>query len=107
MAYESRQPSSGLIFHSDQGSHYTSHAFRQKLSCYQITQSMSRRSNCWDNAPMERFFRGYKTEWMPHSGYRTYSDAETDIADYIHYYNNQRGHSYNNYLSPAAAENAA
>jgi putative transposase len=60
MAYESRgKPPRGkptdVIFHSDQGSHYTSRKFRQSIWRYQITQSMSRRENCWDNAPMERF----------------------------------------------------
>lgn len=107
MAYESRQSPKEVMFHSDQGCHYTSKAFRQQLWRYQITQSMSRRGNCWDNAPMERFFRSYKTEWMPQEGYTHYRDAEQDVAAYIRYYNHQRGHSYNDYLSPAAAENAA
>jgi len=107
MAYESRRQPKGVMFHSDQGCHYTSKAFRQQLWHYQIKQSMSRRGNCWDNAPMERFFRSYKTEWMPSDRYTSYRDAEQDIAAYIKYYNFQRGHSYNNYLSPAAAEKAA
>lgn len=107
MAYESRRQPSDVMFHSDQGCHYTSKAFRQQLWRYQIKQSMSRRGNCWDNAPMERFFRSYKTEWMPSDRYMSYREAEQDIAAYIRYYNFQRGHSYNNYLSPVAAENAA
>ena len=53
---------------------------------------------------MERFFRSYKTEWMPSMGYDSYQQADIDIASYIRYYNYQRGHSYNQYLSPAAAE---
>lgn len=106
-AYESRQRPSQVLFHSDQGSHYTSKAFRQALWRYQIKQSMSRRGNCWDNAPMERFFRSLKTEWVPNNGYLSYQHAEQDIADYIRYYNYQRGHSYNLYLSPANAENVA
>lgn len=104
MAYESRGCPAGVMFHSDQGSHYTSKAFRTALAKYQITQSMSRRGNCWDNAPMERFFRSYKSEWMPAHGYLTYSQAKTDIAAYMNYYNYMRGHSYNNYLCPADAE---
>ena len=56
-AYESRGQPKGIIFHSDQGMHYTSKKFRQSLWRCQIKQSMSRGENCWDNAPMERFFR--------------------------------------------------
>jgi len=65
MAYELRGRPSGVMFHSDQGSHYTSINFRQNLWRLQIKQSMSRRGNCWDNAPMERFFRSLKSEWVP------------------------------------------
>lgn len=57
MAYESRGKPKGVMFHSDQGSHYTSRKYRQLLWRFQIKQSLSRRGNCWDNAPMERFFR--------------------------------------------------
>jgi len=64
-AFESRSCPSGVMFHSDQGCHYTNLAFKQLLSRYQIKQSMSRRGNCWDNASMERFFRSIKTENMP------------------------------------------
>jgi putative transposase len=106
MAYESRGKPCNVMFHSDQGCHYTSKQFRQQLWRYQIKQSMSRRGNCWDNAPMERFFRSYKTEWMPKQGYETFGSAERDVAAYIRYYNAERGHSYNNYLSPTAAEAA-
>ncbi len=106
MAYESRGRPAHVMFHSDQGCHYSSKAFGQQLWRYQIKQSMSRRGNCWDNAPMERFFRSYKTEWMPKECYDTYSEAQLDIARYIRYYNDVRGHTHNNYLSPAAAEAA-
>lgn len=85
--------------------HYTSIQYRQMLWRYQIKQSMSRRGNCWDNAVMERFFRSYKTEWMPKNGCPSFNEAETDTLNYIHrHYNLVRGHSYNNYLSPIAAE---
>ncbi len=57
MAWETRGKPVGVMFHSDQGSHYTSRQFRQLLWRYRIRQSMSRRGNCWDNSPMERFFR--------------------------------------------------
>jgi len=106
MAFESRGRPSQLMFHSDQGCHYTSKAFRQQLWCYQITQSMSRRGNCWDNAVMERFFRSYKTEWMPGNAYSSFAEAEIDIAQYMKHYNYERGHSYNGYRCPALAEAA-
>lgn len=104
MAYESRGCPNGVMFHSDQGCHYTSKAFRQKLWCYGIKQSMSRRGNCWDNSPMERFFKSFKSEWMPRLGYRHYEEAHRDVAAYVMYYNHDRGHSYNQYLPPVVAE---
>ena len=69
MAWETRGKPGGVMFHSDQGSHYTRRQFRQLLWRYQIRQSMSQRGNCWDNSPMERFFRSLKNEWMPVVGY--------------------------------------
>lgn len=60
MAYESRGMPTDVMFHSDQGTHYTSRKYRQTLWRYQIKQSLSRRGNCWDNSPMERFFRSLK-----------------------------------------------
>lgn len=105
MAFESRGKPKDVMFHSDQGCHYTSLQYRQILWRYQIKQSMSRRGNCWDNAPMERFFRSFKYEWMPENCYQTFEEAERDTLKYIHeYYNSVRGHSYNNYLSPNQAE---
>ena len=104
-AFESRGRPKNVMFHSDQGCHYTSLEFRQILWRYQIIQSMSRRGNCWDNAPTERFFRRFKVEWMPKSGYASFDEAEGDIFQYIvNHYNSERGHSYNDYLSPIAAE---
>jgi putative transposase len=108
MAFESRGRPNDVMFHSDQGCHYTSLQYRQALWRYRIKQSMSRRGNCWDNAPTERFFRSYKVEWMPKAFYSTYEEAEVDVLKYIiQHYNSVRGHSYNNYLSPNAAEKAA
>lgn len=108
MAFEARGRPINVIFHSDQGCHYTSLQFRQTLWRYQIKQSMSRRGNCWDNAPMERFFRSFKTEWMPKKYYKSFESAEKDTLDYIiTHYNSDRGHSYNNYLTPDEAEKRA
>jgi len=105
LAYESRAKPTGLMFHSDQGSHYTSLKYRQRLWRYKIKQSMSRRGNCWDNAPMERFFRSFKTEWMPKVGYGNFIDAKYSVSDYINgYYNNVRPHHYNAGLAPNESE---
>lgn len=105
MAFESRGKPKKLLFHSDQGCHYTSKAFRQLLWRYGIRQSLSRRGNCWDNSPMERFFRSFKTEWMPKSGYMDFGSAVRSITQYIvGYYNRYRPHQFNNGLSPQAAE---
>jgi putative transposase len=71
-----------------------------------MTQSLSRRGNCWDNAPMERVFRTLKTEWMPKDGYHSAQQTETDVFAFIRYYNFMRGHSYNNYATPVEVEKA-
>ena len=76
MAYESRGKPKDVIFHSDQGTHYTSRKFRQRLWPYQITQSMSSRGNCWDNASMECFFRSLKTERVHLIGYNNFNEAK-------------------------------
>ena len=104
-AWERRGHPEGVMFHSDQGSQYTSIRFRQRLWRYRMEQSMSRRGNCWDNAPMERVFRSLKTEWIPSLGYRSLVDAKMDIGRYLmDYYNRRRPHTANNGLSPEAAE---
>ncbi|WP_416365179.1 IS3 family transposase [Pseudoalteromonas sp. PPB1] len=104
-AYEQRGRPSGVLFHSDQGCQYVATKFRQKLWRYRMTQSMSRRGNCWDNAPMERLFRSLKTEWVPSTGYDSFKEAERDISYYLmNYYNWQRPHSNNEMLAPAVAE---
>ncbi|HHS9111022.1 TPA: DDE-type integrase/transposase/recombinase, partial [Escherichia coli] len=106
MAWETRGKPVGVMFHSDQGSHYTSRQFQQLLWRYRIRQSMSRRRNCWDNSPMERFFRSLKNEWMPVTGYVSFSDAAHAITDYIvGYYSALRPHEYNGGLPPNESEN--
>lgn len=105
MACESRGRPKDVMFHSDQGCHYTSRKFRQTLWRHQIKQSMSRRGNCWDNAPMERFFRSLKSEWIPQTGYRSFGEAKSEIVDYIiGYYSQVRPHRHNDGLAPNAAE---
>ena len=105
MAYPLRGNPKGVLFHSDQGSQYGSRLFRQRLWRYRMEQSMSRRGNCWDNAPMERLFRSLKSEWIPVTGYMVLAEAKRDIGYYLmDYYNWQRPHQYNAGLSPAKAE---
>ncbi|WP_162505195.1 IS3 family transposase [Candidatus Arsenophonus triatominarum] len=105
MAWELRGHPKQVMFHSDQGSHYTSRQYRQALWRYQMTQSISRRGNCWDNSPMERFFRSLKTEWVPTTGYQSFSTAQSAIIRYItHYYSDIRPHWYNGGLTPNESE---
>ena len=106
MAYQTRLKPIGVLFHSDQGTHYTSKKFAESIDdCNGMTQSMSRRGNCWDNAPTERFFRSFKTEWMPKGGYEDIAEASSAISDYIWgYYQTVRPHSFNNYLTPVETE---
>ena len=105
MAFEARGRPKGVMFHSDQGCHYTSREFRQYLWRYQIKQSMSRRGNFWDNSPMERFFRSLKSEWVPQTGYESFNQAKANIIDYIIGYNSQvRPHQHNGGLAPNIAE---
>ncbi|MCL1132752.1 IS3 family transposase, partial [Shewanella sairae] len=105
MAFESRGRPKGVMFHSDQGCHYTSKKFRQRLWRYRIKQSMSRRGNCWDNAPMERFFRSFKSEWMPTTGYDSFEAAKHAVIHYVvGYYSEIRPHSYNGGLTPNESE---
>jgi putative transposase len=70
-----------------------------------MRQSMSRRGNCWDNAPMERVFRSLKTEWIPTIGYMATQEAPRDISHFLkHRYNWIRPHQFNDGLAPAQVE---
>ncbi|SMC30027.1 putative transposase [Andreprevotia lacus DSM 23236] len=104
-AWQTRGQPVGVLFHSDQGCQYGSRLFRQRLWRYRMSQSMSRRGNCWDNAPMERLFRSLKTEWLPELGYLSFTQAKQDIGAYLMgYYNRQRPHAANGGLPPAVRE---
>lgn len=81
--------SSQTILHSDQGFHYTSISFRQLLKDKGIRQSMSRRGNCWDNAPQESFF-GHMKDEIHLQRCNSFSDLKTEIDEYMDYYNNDR-----------------
>jgi len=101
MAWFRRKPESGVIFHSDRGSQYASHAMRAKLADYGMTSSMSRKGNCWDNAPTESFFNSLKNERVYSTRYATREAAEADLFEYIAiFYNRRRRHSTLNYCSP-------
>jgi len=81
-----------VMIHSDQGCHYTSVKFRQLLEEHQIRQSMSRRGNCWDNAPQESFFGHMKDELsLKQKNWSTYDDVKYAIDDWMDYYNHDRG----------------
>ena len=104
-AWEQRRRPEKVMFPSAQGSQYASRKFRQRLWRYRMQQSMSRRGNCWDNAPMERLFRSLKSEWIPTLGYRNLPEAQKDVGDYLMgYYNQQRPHTFNGGISPVVAE---
>ena len=105
MAIWKRKPGKGLIWHSDRGSQYASDSHRALLTEHGITQSMSRKGNCWDNAVSESFFHTLKTELVHHQHYQTRAEAKQDIFEYIEvFYNCERLHPTNNYLSPVDYE---
>jgi putative transposase len=105
MAVMYRQPSKGLLHHSDRGSQYASHAYQEELRKHGMVCSMSRKGNCWDNAVVERFFRSLKTEQTNHYRYVNREAARRDVVDYIlMFYNSQRLHSTLGYRSPADFE---
>lgn len=93
--------STETLIHSDQGCHYTSIAFRQLLTDLELRQSMSRRGNCWDNAPQESFFSTMKQELKPYiKHWKTFDDIKSRIDDWIDYYNNERYQTILKKMSP-------
>ena len=104
-AVAAKQPPEGLIHHSDRGSQYCSHEFRNILGRFGLTASMSRKGNCYDNAPMESFWGTLKQELVHHRRYRTRREAIQDITEYIEvFYNRQRRQARLGFLSPAVYE---
>ena len=100
-----RKPDSGVVFHSDRGSQYAGHAFRNVLERHHFSQSMSATGNCYDNAVMESFFHTLKTEVVYFERYRTRAEARQSIFEYIEvFYNRIRRHSALGYLSPLEFE---
>jgi putative transposase len=104
MALQRYRPPEGLIHHSDRGVQYAAEPYRQVLERHGITQSMSRRGNCLDNAPMESFFASLKKEHVHHARFRTREEARAAVFDYIEvFYNRQRLHSALGYRTPFEA----
>ena len=107
MAVSRRLPGEGLVAHSDRGSQYASEHYRRLLAGHEITCSMSRRANCWDNAPMESFFASLKKELVHDEDYATRAEARSSIFEYIEvFYNRVRRHSSLGYRSPVEYERA-
>lgn len=101
MAIARQRPSAGLIVHSDRGSQYASVHFRGKLAEHHMRQSMSRRGNCYDNAPMESFFSSLKGEYLDHQRFATHAEARAAVFTYVEtFYNRVRLHSSIGYRPP-------
>jgi transposase InsO family protein len=98
---------SGLVAHSDRGSQYASEHYRRRLAEERIACSMSRRGDCWDNAPMESFFASLKKELVHDEDYATRDEAKASIFEYIEaFYNRVRRHSALGYVAPDEYERA-
>lgn len=105
VALEQRQPEPGLVHHSDRGTTYASGTYQDELAKHGIVCSMSRKGNCWDNAPAESFFSTLKREAIPDDGFATRDQARAALFDWIEVvYNRSRRHSSIGRVSPAAYE---
>lgn len=101
-AVSAKRPSKGLILHSDRGSQYCAYHYRKLLRQFGMEASMSRRGDCWDNAPMESFWGTLKNELVHHRKFETRHQAKQEISEYIEvFYNRQRKQKRLGYLSPA------
>ena len=106
-AVTARRPEGGLIHHSDRGIQYCAPEYRNLLHRLSMRASMSRKGNCYDNAPMESFWGTLKSELVHHRRYTTRAEAERDITEYIEvFYNRERRQRRLGYLSPAAYRRA-
>lgn len=102
-----RKPARGLLWHSDRGSQYASESHRQLIKDHGICQSMSRKGNCWDNSVAESFFKTLKTELVYNCDFKTRDEAKQAVFEYIEvFYNRDRMHSSNDYMTPLEYEKA-
>jgi transposase InsO family protein len=102
LAVVCKKPAGGLIHHSDRGSQYCSKNYQEQLKKNGMKASMSRKGNCYDNAPMESFWGSLKNELVHHTQYKTRQQAQNEITEYIEiFYNRQRRHSRLGNVSPA------
>lgn len=104
MALGWRQPPKGLVHHSDRGSQYAAGEYRKTLAARGITVSMSRKGDCWDNAPMESANGTVKVECVHGENFQTRAEAAQALVEYFGYYNTERMHSSIGYLSPSEFE---
>lgn len=101
-AVSAKRPPSGLILHSDRGSQYCAHDYQKLIKQFGMQPSMSRKGDCWDNAPMESFWGSLKNELVHHRRFETREQARQEISEYIEvFYNRQRKQKRLGYLSPA------
>jgi transposase InsO family protein len=108
MAITNRKPAPGLLHHADRGSQYAAHDYRRLLARHGMLCSMSRKGDCWDNAPMESFFGSLKTELMEDSPFKTRQAARSALFAFIEsFYNRQRLHSAIGYRAPTDMEQLA
>ena len=107
LAVQRRLPGEGLLAHSDRGSQYASEHYQLLLARHGIACSMSRRADCWDNAPMESFFASLKKELVHGADFATRAEARAAVVEYIEvFYNCRRRHSSLGYVSPQEYEQA-
>ena len=105
MAIQTRKPAPGLIHHSDRGVQYACDEYQRQLADAEITPSMSRKANCWDNAVVESFFSTLKQELVYRRAFRSHADARSAIFEYVEgFYNRRRLHSSLAYQSPEQYE---
>jgi transposase InsO family protein len=105
MAIARQRPLPGLIHHADRGVQFAAHRYRARLLAHGMLCSMSRKGECWDNAPMESFWGTLKTELVHHQRYATREEARRSIFEYIEvFYNRKRLHSTLGYVSPETFE---
>ena len=104
MAWFRRRPEPGLIFHSDRGSQYCSHEFQGELKRFEMKSSMSRKGNCWDNAPTESLWGRLKVGRLYGRRFATRRQAMDEVIDWLNFYNHKRLHSTLDYVSPMKFE---